>query len=455
MNDFADIQRFHFVGIGGTGMSAIAEIMLLSGCTVSGSDLQGSAVIDRLRLLGARLSIGEHREANLGDAQAVVFSTAVAAENPELRGALERGLPVIHRAEMLARLMRFKRGITVTGTHGKTTTTSMIAWLLAEAGLDPTAVIGARLKAFGSNARLGKSDLLVAEADESDRSFLLLSPLYSVVTNIDLDHLDQYRDLSDLQGAFLEHMQKVSSQGAVIACLDDPNLRPLLKKVHHRVLTYGLKPEADFSARQIQTGALHSEYECVRKGEPLGRIELNVGGVHNVRNSLAAVSVGVLLDVPWGVMARSLRTFEGAERRLERKGERAGVWVMDDYGHHPVEIRATLNACRATGRRVVAVFQPHRYSRTQFLMKEFAQCFEEADCLYLLEVYPAGEKPIPGVDSQRLAQEIRRYRQVTQVGDREELVERLIRETRPGDLLLTLGAGDVWKVGETFLAKPD
>lgn len=449
---FGDVEKFHFIGIGGIGMSGLAEILLQSGLPVSGSDLQETPITERLQGLGARIHIG-HSESNLADAQVVVFSTAVKQTNAELEAARARKRIIIHRSELLAELMRSRQSIAVTGTHGKTTTTSMIALLLLDAGLDPTIVVGGRLKSLQSTARLGQGPYLVCEADESDRSFLKLFPVHAVVTNIDLDHMDYYRDLADLQQCFLEYMNKVPFYGMTVLCLDDPNLRPLLKIVHRRVITYGLNPEAEFSARDIQLGSMRAGYECLHRGQPLGRIELKVGGRHNVQNSLAAVAVGANLNIPFPAIARALGSFEGAERRMEWKGTRDDVWVMDDYGHHPAEVRATLEACKATGRRLVVVFQPHRYSRTQHLMTELGACFEEADRLYLMEIYAAGEAPIPGVTGERLAEEVRRHREVTYVPDQEKIVELLRQDTAAGDLLLTLGAGDVWKIGEAFLAK--
>ena len=449
---FGPLGKIHFIGIGGAGMSGIAEIVLHYGYTVSGSDLNESPTTERLRSLGAHVACG-HRRENLGDAEMVVFSSAVPQNNPEIAAARSRGLPVIHRAEMLARLMRPKKGITVSGTHGKTTTASMITLLLREGGLDPTAVIGARPKLLGGSALAGQGKFFVAEADESDRSFLQLAPLYSVITNIDLDHMDEFGSLADLQDAFLKHMNQVPPEGAVIACGDDPNLRSLLKKVHRPVITYGWEQKADVSAHRLEAGFPRSGYECLHQGRFLGRIELGIPGRHNVLNSLAAVATALLLEIPFAVIASSLKAFQGAERRMEYKGDRHRVRVMDDYGHHPSEIRATLQACRSAGRRLVVVFQPHRYSRTSYLMEELAACFEDADRLYLLDIYPAGESPIPGVSSRRLASEIRRHREVTYAADRETAVELLDKETIAGDLVVTLGAGDVWKVGEKFLAQ--
>ena len=447
----ADIGRFHFVGIGGIGMSGLAELLLCDGYQVSGSDLEDSALLDRLRQMGARISIG-HDARNLGEAEAVVFSSAVPPDSPELVVARNRRLTVLSRGEMLGELMRKKKGITVAGTHGKTTTTSMIALTLLEFGLKPTIVVGARFGAIGGNARLGEGEWFVAEADESDRSFLRLSPFCSVVTNIGLDHMDEYRDLEDLQETFLEHMQKTAREGLVVACGEDTNLEPVLKKLHRRVVTYGLEPGTDICARQLELGWFRSSYDCYEQGHCLGRIELHVPGRHNVLNSLAAVALGRrLMKMPFEVLQRSLAAFRGVERRLQWKGEKNSVWVIDDYGHHPAEIRATLQACKVGGRRTVVVFQPHRYTRTQHLMEEMSQCFADADLLYLMDIYPAGENPIPGVTSERLAREIGRHRQVRYLPDPQELLAVVRRETAAGDLFLTLGAGDVWKIGEAFL----
>ncbi|MGH9341906.1 MAG: UDP-N-acetylmuramate--L-alanine ligase [Acidobacteriota bacterium] len=447
---FGKFKHFHFVGIGGIGMSGIAEILLHQGFQVSGSDVQDGPIPERLRTLGARIFIG-HCGSNLRDAQVLVFSSAIRKENPEMEAAAAQGIPTVRRAEVLGELMRFKKGIAIAGTHGKTTTTTMVALVLIEAGMDPTVLVGARYKGFGSNARPGRGDFVVAEADESDRSFLRLSPVHTVVTNIDCDHMDEYRDLADIQEAFRQHLESIPFYGAIVACFDDPNLRPLIKNIHQRVLTYGLSPQANISARDVKLSPLSCAYGCFRKEVFLGQVELNVPGRHNVLNSLAAVAMGLALDVPFDAIQRALAGFRGAERRLEWKGEKAGVWVLDDYGHHPAEIRMTLEACRSSGRRIVAVFQPHRYSRTQYLMDDFGACFEDADLLYLMDIYSAGEEPIPGVTAGKLAGKIGAHRQVHFVPDRQALLQQLQTQTREGDLLLTLGAGDVWKTGEAFL----
>ena len=451
MKPFGKFHRFHLIGICGNGMSGLAEILLALGCEVSGSDLQPeSPVLDRLRVLGARIH-SDHRSSNIGKAQAVVFSSAIPHDNPELETASTQRLPLIPRAQMLAELMRFKLGITVSGSHGKTTTAAMVASLLLDAGLDPTLVIGARLKSLETNAHLGNGPFVVAEADESDRSFLRLSPIYAIVTNIDHEHLDEYQDLEDLKQAFLCHLNRVPFYGTVIGCRDDPNLQPLLKNVHRPMITYGLESAAEVTARNLQLDMLGSVYECYHRDRYLGNVELAVPGRHNVLNSLAAVAMGLLLEIPFVSIHRALKAFTGVERRWEWKGEKEGVLVIDDYAHHPTEIRVTLDTCKARGRRLVVVFQPHRYSRTMHLMKEMGTCFEDADLLYLLDIYPAGEQPIPGIDSQQLAQQIGHHRPVTYVPDRRKLLKSLKKITSPGDLLLTLGAGDVWRIGESFL----
>ncbi len=452
--DLGDVRRIHFIGIGGIGMSGIAEILLEDGYEISGSDVQDGPILDRLRSLGGRITIG-HRFSNVQNAQVVVYSTAVSADNPELAAARQSCIPIVHRSDLLFELMRRKTAITVAGTHGKTTTTSMISLLLHAAGLDPTIVIGARLKAFGSNARAGKGPYIVAEADESDRSFLKYRPIYAVVTNIDRDHMDTYQNLADIQSAFLEHMNSVAFYGRVIACLDDPNLRALLSEVKPCVVTYGFHSDAEVQIRDPEYAIFQSSYSCYHKGQLLGRVELNVPGWHNISNSAAAVALGLQLRIPFSTIQNGLKTFRGAERRLEWKGERNQVWVIDDYAHHPTEIRTTLEACRLTGRRIVAVFQPHRYTRTRDLMTELATCFENAHRLFLMDIYAAGEKPIEGTTGERLAEEISRRREVTYIPDQKALLERLRAELEPGDLLLTLGAGNVWKIGEEFLEQQE
>ncbi len=450
LNEFGQIERFHFIGLGGVGMSALAELLLAQGMQVSGSDLSPSSYIDRLASLGARSFVGHDRE-HVGDAQVVVVSSAVPAGNTELEEARRLGLPVIHRSELLAELMRFRESIGVAGSHGKTTTTAMIAHVLVEAGLDPSAVIGARVRALGSNARFGRGRFFVTEADESDRSFLRLHPVHAVVTNLDLDHTDQYRDLDDIAAAFRTYLQQLPFYGHAVVCGDDSELVSLAQNVHRRVVTYGTNRQAEFQATAIESGPFEVHFNLNWRSEPLGTIQLQVGGRHNALNAAAAATVGHLLGVPFETVRRALGSFVGAERRMERKGERDGVLVLDDYGHHPTEVRATLEACRAIGRRVVLVFQPHRYSRTSGLIEEFAGCFDAVDRLFLLDIYPAGEAPIEGVSSSALAERISRRREVEYVPSWEDLMALLKRECHAGDLLVTMGAGNVWKVGEEFL----
>ena len=443
-------RRVHFVGIGGVGMSGIAQVLAQRGWQVSGSDLVCSAAVSSLRSIGVRVSIG-HSPDHLGDAQMVAFSSAVASDNPELQEARRRGIKVVHRADLLARIMAGGEGIAISGTHGKTTTTSMIGVLLVEAGLDPTILVGARAVDLGGNARLGKGPWVVAEADESDGSFLKLRPRYAVITNVDRDHLDFYGGLEEIGDAFVAFMNLLPAVGRAVVCTDDSNLRRLLKNVHRPVVTYGTAPAADVWAEAVEWTSGGSSFGCVHRGDRLGRLRLNVPGRHNVLNSLAAVAVGLELEVPFEVIRRALGTFSGAERRLEFKGIREGVRVMDDYGHHPVEIRTTLDACRRMGRRVVVVFQPHRYTRTLHLRSELAECFQDADLLYLMDVYPAGEAPVAGGLGEDLYRAVGRRRQVCYQPQPDAMLRVLREDVMPGDLLLTLGAGNVWTIGENFL----
>lgn len=449
-NDFGGKKRFHLIGIGGVGMSALAELLLAQEIRVTGSDGSASPYLSRLSRLGATCFIGHDRR-HISDAEVVVVSSAIPGDNVELDEARRRSLPIIHRSDLLAELMRFRESIAVSGSHGKTTTTAMIAQILVESGWDPTVVVGAAVASLGSNARCGRSPLFVTEADESDRSFLKLHPVHGVVTNLDLDHTDQYRDLDDVSEAFRQFLEQLPFYGHAVVCGDDPALCALLRNVHHRVVTYGASEQAEFQARGIESGSFQVRFELNRRGEPLGTVQLQIGGRHNALNATAAASVGVLLGVPFETIRSALARFEGAERRMERKGEKDGVLVLDDYAHHPTEVRATLEACRALGRRIVLVFQPHRFSRTLGLMEDFAGCFEGADRLYLLDIYSAGETPIDGVDSSELAERISRRRQVDYVASHEALLERLRVECASGDLLVTMGAGDVWKLGERFL----
>jgi UDP-N-acetylmuramate--alanine ligase len=450
---FAKIQRIHFVGIGGIGMSGIAEVLLNLGYKVSGSDLKHSGVTARLISLGAQVFEG-HRAENVRGADVVVTSSAIARDNPEVAEAHRGHLPVIQRAEMLAELMRLKYGIAIAGMHGKTTTTSMVASVLAAGGLDPTVVVGGRVDAMGSNARLGKSQYLVAEADESDRSFLKLSPILSVVTNIDREHMDCYRDMQDVERTFVEFMDRVPFYGMVVACWDNQPLRALLPRVQRRVVTYGLTDGADFhisAATQCGTqGEPLSTFEVSYRGRDLGEFHLRVPGAHNILNATAAIAVGVGLDIGTEDIRRALDEFRGVDRRFQFKGSGAGVTVIDDYGHHPTEIKATLAAARECGyRRVLVVFQPHRYTRTQLLMEDFAEAFHDADAVFMLDIYAASESPIAGVTSQVLAARVRDKcnRPAEHVASFDDAVEAIANNAQAGDMVLTLGAGNVSQLG--------
>ena len=447
-------HRVHFVGIGGIGMSGIAEVLLNLGYSVTGSDLRESEATERLSSLGAEIFLG-HREANLGgDPSVVVISTAVKFSNPEVVEARRRNIPVIPRAEMLAELMRMKYGVAVAGSHGKTTTTSMIAAILSAAGLDPTMVIGGRVRALGSNAKLGQGEILVAEADESDGTFLLLSPTIAVVTNIDREHMDFYHSMDRLTESFLDFINKVPFYGLAVLCMDHPNVRALLPKVRKRFVTYGLTPEAEFTAHDLQHQPMRVEFSVARDSTSLGRLKLHVPGRHSASNALAAVAVAQELEIPFSRIAEGLESFTGIHRRFEVKGEPNGILVIDDYGHHPVEIQTTIQAIRDSWKRpLTVVFQPHRYSRTQDLFDDFVTSFEETDRLVLTEVYSAGEEPIAGTSGESLYQAIKRrgHLDVEYVADKEEMLKRLLPKLRPGDIVLTLGAGDIYKVGEKLV----
>jgi UDP-N-acetylmuramate--alanine ligase len=440
---FAKTQRVHFIGIGGIGMSGIAEILLTLGYSVSGSDLRASSITDRLAILGATIFQG-HVAANVVGSGVVVTSSAVNERNPEVMEARQRKIPVIQRAEMLAELMRLKYGIAVAGMHGKTTTTSMIATVLAAGGLDPTVVVGGRVDALGSNARLGRSQYLVAEADESDRSFLKLSPILAVVTNLDREHMDCYRDMDDVEQAFLDFMDKVPFYGACTACIDNPQLAALLPRVKRRVFTYGTSPAADFVLRMLPAvEGVRSRFEVVANGVVLGPFALHVPGRHNVLNATAAVAIATQLDVSSSHIAQALQEFRGVDRRFQVKGVVRGVTVVDDYGHHPTEIRATLNAARESGYgHVHVIFQPHRFTRTRDLMAEFATAFDEADSAQILDIYAASEEPIPGVDARALVGAIGRS-QVQYAASFDEAVNRAVSHAVEGDVIVTLGAGSV------------
>jgi UDP-N-acetylmuramate--alanine ligase len=464
---FAKIQRIHFVGIGGIGMSGIAEVLLNLGYKVSGSDLKSSSVTQRLAGLGAAIFEG-HRSENITGAEVVVTSSAISAENPEVTEAHNLHIPVIQRAEMLAELMRLKYGIAIAGMHGKTTTTSMVASVLAAGGLDPTVVVGGRVDAMGSNARLGKSQYLVAEADESDRSFLKLTPILSVVTNIDREHMDTYRNMRDVKKTFLDFMDRVPFYGMIVACNDDPLLRRLLPDVQRRTVTYGTKRGSDFliklEARKLEAkteipnadSRPLSQFRVAYRKNDLGEFTLHVPGLHNILNATAAIAVGVGLDVDVESIRSALDHFRGVDRRFQLRGRAAGVSVIDDYGHHPTEIKATLAAARQCGfHKIHVIFQPHRYTRTRDLIEEFTTAFADADSLFVLDIYAASEKPIEGITGESLAQRIRertakigRY-----VSSPAEAVDAAAAVAEEGDMILTLGAGSVSQFGPMILDK--
>jgi UDP-N-acetylmuramate--alanine ligase len=456
---FAKIQRIHFVGIGGIGMSGIAEVLLNLGYKISGSDLKSSAVTRRLASLGAQTFEG-HAATNIAGADVVVTSSAISISNPEVAEARRLHIPVIPRAEMLAELMRLKYGIAIAGMHGKTTTTSMVAAVLAAGGLDPTVVVGGRVDAMGSNARLGKSQYLVAEADESDRSFLKLSPIISVVTNIDREHMDCYRDMRDVRRTFIEFMERVPFYGLIVGCNDDPTLRRLLPRVHRRVTTYGTSRGSDFLIQVEDRPAAKaaesplSKFGVTYKERDLGHFTLHVPGTHNVLNAAAAIAVGTALDISPEQIRTALDSFRGVDRRFQFKGKAAGVSVIDDYGHHPTEIRATLAAARQCGfRRVHVIFQPHRYTRTRDLLDEFTTAFADADSLVVLDIYAASEKPIEGITGEVLANRItgQANRPAIYAPSTAQAVGAVSAAAQPGDMILTLGAGSVSQLGPAIL----
>ncbi|HEX4064470.1 MAG TPA: UDP-N-acetylmuramate--L-alanine ligase [Acidobacteriaceae bacterium] len=451
---FVKAQRVHFIGIGGIGMSGIAEILLNLQYPVSGSDLRRSAVTDRLTTLGATVFEG-HAAANVVGAGVVVVSSAVHSDNPEVMEARARKIPVIQRAEMLAELMRLKYGIAIAGMHGKTTTTSMVASVLTAGGLDPTVVVGGRVDTMGSNARLGQSQYLVAEADESDRSFLKLSPILAVVTNLDKEHMDCYRDMADVEAAFVEFMDKVPFYGACVACVDDARLKAILPRVGRRVFTYGATPKADFVVRMLPALPLSEQenagaermcrtrFEVAATGEVYGPLELHVPGLHNVLNATAAVAIAAQLEVKPEAIAEGLKSFRGVDRRFQVKGCERGVTVVDDYGHHPTEIRATLRAAKDCGYGAVhVIFQPHRYTRTRDLMDEFVHAFDDAASVQMLDIYAASEELIPGVTSEALARKIHAGG-VRYAASADQAIERAVALAKEGDAILTLGAGNV------------
>jgi UDP-N-acetylmuramate--alanine ligase len=458
---FERYRTIHFVGIGGIGMSGIAEVLHNLGYEVTGSDLKDSDTIARLMDMGIRVSIG-HRRENIDDAHVVVISSAVSAENPEVTAAREKAVPVIPRAEMLAELGRLKYGILIAGAHGKTTTTSLIATILGNAGLDPTVVIGGRLRATGSNARLGRGDFIIAEADESDGSFLKLTPTVAVVTNIDREHMDFFKNMDTLREAFVAFINKVPFYGLSILCMENEPVREILPRVHRRYVTYGFSEKADVFAVNIEKGFMSVSFDVNFKGRDLGRFFVPMPGMHSVLNSLASIIVAAELKVDIGRIREALRGFRGIQRRFEFKGEVEGIKFFDDYGHHPAEIRATLSAARESlghsdmkGGRVFVLFQPHRYTRTRDLLGEFGTSFSEADVLCVMDIYAAGERPIDGVNSETLVRAVREsgHRDAVHVTGKDVMVETVMRKLRHGDLFITIGAGDVWKTGEEILRR--
>jgi len=454
MVSFRNFQRIHLVGIGGIGMSGIAEVLLTLGYSVSGSDTKPSNITERLQNLGATIQEG-HKAANVEDAHVVVTSSAIKQDNPEVVEAHKKKIPVIPRAEMLAELMRLKYGIAVAGAHGKTTTTSMVASVLAAAHLDPTFVVGGRVNQAGTTARLGKGEYFVVEADESDRSFLMLAPVVAVVTTIDREHLDQYTSLSDIQGAFLQFVNRVPFYGAAILCLDEPNVQAILPDVKRPIITYGTSSQADLVISDVKLEGLGSDFRLTFKGEDLGLFHLmHPPGIHNVRNAAAAAAVALYLNVPSDLIREGLAKFAGVGRRFDIKGVVNDITVIDDYGHHPAEIRATLEAARGCKfNRLLVLFQPHRFTRTQHLWDEFCRAFNQADILVLLDIYAASETPVPGITSEALATAIRDagHKNVHYFRSMQAGIEFLLHEARPGDAIMTIGAGNVSRASNELM----
>jgi len=457
MMQFGKVRHIHFVGIGGIGMSGIAELLINLGYEVSGSDLRASKVTKRLAGLGGTVFEG-HRGEQIKGADVVVYSSAVSADNPELLEARDRHIPIIPRAEMLAELMRLKYGVAIAGAHGKTTTTSMVASILTRGQLDPTVVIGGRLDIWGgSNAKLGQGDILVAEADESDGSFLALSPTIAVVTNIDQEHMDHYRDMEAIRQTFVDFINKVPFYGTAILCLDNEEIQSVIPRLRKRYLTYGMSPQADLQGKDLRKETWGTSLEAVYRGRSLGRLTVGIPGTHNALNALAATAVGLELELTIEVIKEGLSALGGLARRFQVKGEKGGVLLLDDYGHHPTEIIATLKTVKECWpeRRLVVAFQPHRYTRTQALLERFAISFNDADILVVSPIYPAGERPIEGVTAERLAQGIREHghKDVIHCPQQEDIVPVLRGLVRPGDLVMTLGAGNIHQEGERLFEK--
>lgn len=451
-----NFNKVHMIGIGGIGMSGIAEVLLAMNFKVSGSDKSLSEVTDRLASLGAEIYEG-HSETNLKDVDVVVYSSAVTMDNVEIQEAIRRKIPVIKRSEMLAELMRLKYGIGIAGTHGKTTTTSMVGLVMLEAGFDPTVIVGGKLSGLGgTNARLGKGDFIVVEADEFDRSFLQLTPVIAVITTLEKEHLDIYRDLDDIKEAFIEFANKVPFYGFVVLCLDEEGLREILPKINRKVITYGTSAQADVRAYDISFHETHSKFKVKYNGQYLGELELNVPGIHNVKNSLVALSIAKELGVEFNTIKKALKKFTGVYRRFEIKAIINDIMVIDDYAHHPTEVTATLSAIRSGwDRRVVAVFQPHLYSRTRDFYADFAKSFLDSDVFICTDVYPAREIPIQGVTGQLITDAAEKFghKNVIYVPDKKQIPDTLLEIAKPGDIVVTMGAGDIWKFGEEFINK--
>lgn len=452
------IKNIHFVGIGGIGMSGIAEVLINLGYKVTGSDKLLTEVTEHLKNIGASIYSG-HSPENVRGADVLVYSSAVTPDNPEVQEALGRKIPVIKRAEMLAELMRLKFGIAIAGTHGKTTTTSLTGAVLTEGGLDPTLIIGGRVKALDTNAKLGGSQFLVAEADEFDKSFLKLIPTIAVITNIEADHLDSFENIDDLRDSFISFANKVPFYGRVIVCLDNPGVQEILSRIQRSITTFGFNKQADIQASTVQHNAGEILFDVNFKGTKLGQTRLQIPGEHNILNALAAIAVGLELDIPFEKIRTGLEKFTGVRRRFEIKGVINDIMVVDDYAHHPTEILATLTGAHLgwPGKRIVALFQPHLYSRTRDFFREFARAFFQADLLFVTQIYPAREKPIPGVDGNLVAEtaESLGHRDVHYVAKKEVLAEYVVKLLKPGDLVITIGAGDIWKVGDELVKKID
>ncbi len=449
---YGKIKRIHFVGIGGIGMSGIAEVLLNMGYEISGSDIGESATVKRLIDLGAKIHIG-HSGDNVEGSGVVVISSAISADNPEVLRAKEINIPVIPRAEMLAELMRLRYGIAVAGSHGKTTTTSMIAAVLSYGQLDPTIVVGGKVKTMGTNARLGKGDFMVVEADESDGSFLRLSPVISVLTNIDEEHMDYYKDMDELEGAFSNFINKIPFYGLSVLCIDCPRVKSLSRDFKKRIMTYGFDQDAELRAEDVTVSGFETKFNVFLKDSPLGSVCINVPGRHNAQNALAAIAIGMELGMSFKDASLGLSEFEGIDRRLQVKGEGRGILVIDDYAHHPREIEVTIDAVKEShSGRVVVIFQPHRYSRTKSLFKEFVQVLAKADMLYIMDIYSAGEEPITGITSQKLFQSLLESgHQNVKYLDGDNMVSTVLDSLRPEDVVLTLGAGNVWAFGEKIV----